>query len=199
MAGGKNDSMIPYNVAHLSAMQAWQKRMEHERKRPTAYPFVPTEDPFVWTCVLRGPVGSLYEGAEYAVELRISKSYPFEAPYAKFRTPIYHANIHESGQFYCPYTLDGWSPSHTLHSIMVYLENLLGNPTAEYGYNYEASLLFKDDPIAYRTAVCEHVKRLTSDGPVSEPVAPKKQSVDAQDSEDIPQNPENASVIVHSE
>jgi ubiquitin-protein ligase len=180
-------------------MQAWQKRIEHERKKATAYPLTPTEDPLIWTSVLRGPVGSLYEGAEYVVELRISKSYPFEAPYAKFRTSIYHANIHESGQFYCPYTLDGWSPSHTLQAIMVYLENLLQNPTPEYGYNYEASLLFRDNPIAYHIAVREHVKSLTSDEPVSEPVAPKKRSLDAQDSEDIPQNPENPSVIVDPE
>lgn len=60
----------------------------------------------------------------------IDKSYPFEKPRVRWRTPVFHPNIMmpEDGGFVCIKLLDGWSFNSTLLSFIKSVESLLTNP-----------------------------------------------------------------------
>lgn len=139
-------------------MKTWEKRLRNERERFTRFSIRPTDNPTIWESTLPGPVGSLYEGVEFIVEFTIPPNYPFEAPYPRFKTPIYHANIHESGFPYCA-VVNTWSPSKTLETIMIYFEDILKTPEPEFGYNCDASLLLQLDNTAYNAAVLESLSK----------------------------------------
>jgi ubiquitin-protein ligase len=133
----------------MTSLAAWQKRLEHERKKFPEFPLIPTEDPLIWHSEVIGPPGTPYKDKVFRIELKISKQYPFEAPYARFLTPIFHPNVHESGQFYCPLLLNYWSPSKTLQSIMLYIEDMLKHPDPAYKYGFEAATLLETDRAAF--------------------------------------------------
>lgn len=155
-------------------MHAWQKRIEIERQKAIQFPLLPTEDPTIWNSVLPGPTGTPYSGAKFVVEIRISSEYPFKAPYVKFLSPIYHANIHESGIPYCPLVLNEWSASKSLQSIMLFLENLLKYPVPAYAYNSEAGDLLLKDRCAYEITAQAYLSKIltveqtTTDAPVQQ-------------------------------
>lgn len=130
-------------------MQAWQKRIEKERFRSTEFLLNPTEDPLIWHSEVKGSKGTPYEDRTFQIELKISKQYPFEAPYARFLTPIFHPNVHESGQFYCTLLLNCWSPQKTLQTILHYIQDLLTHPIPGFGYGYEAACLYEKDLSAF--------------------------------------------------
>jgi ubiquitin-protein ligase len=142
---------------------AWQKRIQHEVKNIIQFSIRPTEDPFVWIAQLPGPPTTPYEGAVFDIECRICSGYPFRAPAVRFLTPIYHANIHESGAPYCPLMMEEWSPSKTLQSMLLYLQDLLLHPHPSYGYNYEASQLLQQDKDAYLQIAATWSKKPTTE------------------------------------
>ncbi len=133
----------------MSGLASWQKRLDHERKQSSEFPLIPTEDPFVWHSDLKGPAGTPYKDKVFRIEFKISKQYPFEAPYARFLTPIFHPNVHESGKFYCPFLIHCWSPSKTLKSILTYIEDMLKHPDPVYKYGFEAATLLETDKAAF--------------------------------------------------
>lgn len=135
---------------------AWQKRIQNDVKNIIQFPIDSTETPLSGLHIFQDP----YEGAVFDIECRISKLYPFRAPFICFLTPIYHINIHESGTPYCPLIVDTWSPSNTLQTILLYLEELLLHPNPTMGYNYDAGQLFQQDPEAYWTTASTYTKTI---------------------------------------
>jgi len=55
---------------------------------------VSEDDLFVWEASIRGPPDSPYENAYFLLELIIPQNYPLTAPTVKFRTRIFHPNVH---------------------------------------------------------------------------------------------------------
>ena len=45
-----------------------------------------------------GPASSPYEAGKFEVNIKFPEQYPFKPPDFKFKTPIYHPNITESGE-----------------------------------------------------------------------------------------------------
>eukprot|EP01137_Pigoraptor_chileana_P028891 Opistho-2@13332 len=78
---------------------------------------------------IQGPQGTPYEGGVFRVDFDIPERYPFEAPKARFVTPIYHPNVDESGRI-CHDILKmppkgAWNPSHNVASVLTSLQLLL--------------------------------------------------------------------------
>ena len=69
--------------------------------------------------VVKGPVGSLYEGGIFRFEVNLPYGYPFKPPEAKLLTKIYHPNVSNLAEPHphslCPCCIrDTWSPALTV-------------------------------------------------------------------------------------
>ncbi|KAI6182293.1 UBC core domain-containing protein [Aphelenchoides bicaudatus] len=76
------------------------------------------DDVMIWTAVIEGPTGSLYEGGSFFVQLRFDDDYPFTAPNVIFLTRIYHCNIDNEGRINLPLINTGWSPCKSISDIL---------------------------------------------------------------------------------
>lgn len=79
---------------------------------------------YKWVSTITGPVGSVYEGGLFFLDIHIPVSYPFKPPLVKFRTKIYHCNI--SSMAICLDTLgENWSPAFTIAKVLLSICSLL--------------------------------------------------------------------------
>lgn len=63
-----------------------------------------------WTAGVNGPVGSVYEGGHFRLDIRFPASYPFRAPRIRFTTRIYHCNVDSRGAICLDVLGERWSP-----------------------------------------------------------------------------------------
>lgn len=47
---------------------------------------------------LQGPKGTVYEGGVFRLAIEVPSRYPFEPPYIRFETPVYHPNVDTGGR-----------------------------------------------------------------------------------------------------
>lgn len=84
------------------------------------------DDLLLWEGVLIGPTGSPYEGGLFRLEIQFPVEYPFKPPSIRFKTPVYHPNIHRNGQI-CLDILkqSSWSPALTITKVLLSISSLL--------------------------------------------------------------------------
>ena len=51
------------------------------------------ENLFHWEVMIKGPVGSPYEGHDLLVDFDFPEQFPFKFPMIKFKTNIWHPNV----------------------------------------------------------------------------------------------------------
>jgi len=49
---------------------------------------------FSWTAVIRGPRDSVYQGYKFDLTIHVPPEYPLVPPVLKFKTKIFHPNVH---------------------------------------------------------------------------------------------------------
>lgn len=84
---------------------------------------------------LIGPSGSPYENGLFKLEVKIPDNYPFEPPFFKFVTKVYHPNIDDEGRI-CLDILKippsgNWRPTVGLANVLIAIQMLLGNPNPD--------------------------------------------------------------------
>jgi len=87
---------------------------------------VSDHDLLLWEGVLVGPTGSPYEGGMFRLDIQFPPEYPFKPPMIRFKTPVYHPNIHRNGQI-CLDILkqSSWSPALTISKVLLSISSLL--------------------------------------------------------------------------
>lgn len=83
---------------------------------------------FKWIGTVKGPKGTVYEGLIFKLTLEFPADYPFSAPTIKFKTPCFHPNVDEQGNICLDILKEKWSAIHSVSSILVSLQSLLGEP-----------------------------------------------------------------------
>lgn len=143
-----------------------KKRLEVElvqinRKQPTIYTVGPISDDniFVWHAILKGPIGTPYEGGTYKIEILFPTDYPFKPPKAKFVTKIFHPNISEGGEICVDILQSEWSPAITTDTLLLSISSLLGNPNPMDPLNLEAAKLYTTNINKYNEQATLYTRR----------------------------------------
>jgi ubiquitin-conjugating enzyme E2 H len=108
----------------------------------------------------RGPAGTAYEGATFAVAVHLPASYPLASPSVGFRTRVYHPNVDEASGTVCLDVLSSkWSPLYSLLNVFEQLlPQLLAYPNPQSPLNADAAALLLRDPAAYDARVRAHAR-----------------------------------------
>jgi peroxin-4 len=98
----------------------------------------------VWKCVLDGPRDTPYEGGKFTMMLRVPPDYPLNAPEARFKTRIFHPNIHfKTGEVCLDILKTNWTPAWTLLSVCQAVLAMLSDPNADSPLNCDAGNLIR--------------------------------------------------------
>ncbi len=128
------------------------KRLQRELNQ-----FQNTEDDYVharladgtniyqWTCFIKGPEGTPYEGGTFELAAVFTSQYPFKPPKLHFKTKIFHSNISESGEICIDILRTQWSPAQSIMSILLSISSLLNDPNENDPLNRVAGNLYKSN------------------------------------------------------
>jgi len=82
-----------------------------------------------WKAVIKGPVGTPYEGGIFRIDIHLPPDYPFVPPKMKYETRIWHPNISsESGAICLDILKNEWSPALTIRTALISLQALMSAP-----------------------------------------------------------------------
>ncbi|KIM87641.1 hypothetical protein PILCRDRAFT_815217 [Piloderma croceum F 1598] len=105
---------------------------------------------FEWVGTIEGPAGTIYAGLTFRISISFPANYPYVAPTLKFDSPCFHPNVDISGGAICLDILqDKWSAVYSVHTILLSLQSLLGEPNNASPLNSDAAALW-DTPDAFR-------------------------------------------------
>ncbi|KAF8604650.1 ubiquitin-conjugating enzyme E2 [Ceratobasidium sp. AG-I] len=101
---------------------------------------------FEWIGTLEGPPGSVYERLTFKITLAFPPTYPYTAPNVRFdpETPCYHPNVDMQGGICLDILKDKWSAIYSVHTILLSLQSLLGEPNNDSPLNLEAAELWEN-------------------------------------------------------
>jgi ubiquitin-conjugating enzyme E2 D/E len=76
---------------------------------------------FHWRGVIKGPVGSPYEGGSFRFNVEFPTDYPFKPPVFNFMTQIYHPNINVEGKVCLDILSRDWNPAVSVSQGNIYI------------------------------------------------------------------------------
>ncbi|WFD26994.1 E2 ubiquitin-conjugating enzyme [Malassezia nana] len=127
------------------------------------------DDLMHWRALLQPPSTGVYGGGRFEVDITVPDTYPIKPPTMRFRTRIFHPNVHwkvrrdadeETGEICLDVLQTQWSPAWTLHSACTAVLALLDGPEPNSPLNVDAAnLLRTGDAVAYRS-LCHMYTRL---------------------------------------
>lgn len=112
---------------------------------------------FEWNATIIGAVGTPYAGGLFKLSINFPSSYPFVPPIVKFKTRIFHPNIHENGDICLDILKYHWSPTYSVVHILLSILSLLSDPNADDPLNPDAAHLYKADVASYNKRVMDYV------------------------------------------
>lgn len=114
-------------------------------KADSGIELVPNEtNIYSWKAFLRGPEGTPFEGGVFELALTVPESYPLAAPIVRFKTKIFHPNIHwKTGEVCLDILKTAWSPAWTLQSVCQAITLLLSDGASDSPLNCDAGNLLR--------------------------------------------------------
>lgn len=121
---------------------------------------------------------SAFNGGYLRAEMTFTEDYPYQPPRFRFLIPIYHPNIYPDGQL-CISILhrpgedlmsgeeasERWSPLQGAESVLRSVLLLLDDPEINSPANVDASVLYRDQPEAYKKRAQDTVEKSKKDIP----------------------------------
>ncbi|KAJ7074345.1 ubiquitin-conjugating enzyme/RWD-like protein [Mycena amicta] len=115
---------------------------------------------FEWMGTIEGPSETIYSGLKFRISITFGPNYPYGAPSIKFDTPCFHPNVDISSGAICLDILqDKWSAVYSVHSILLSLQSLLGEPNNASPLNADAAAIW-DTPTDFKTQLMKHYRPL---------------------------------------
>ncbi|KAL4439687.1 hypothetical protein ABPG75_002688 [Micractinium tetrahymenae] len=114
-------------------------------KEATGIELVPDESNiFQWRALIKGPTDTPFEGGTFELAISVPEQYPLVAPAVKYRTKIFHPNVHwKTGEICLDILKNAWSPAWTLHSVCQAILALMSDPAADSPLNCDAGNLLR--------------------------------------------------------
>lgn len=112
----------------------------------TGITLIPSESNlFVWRALLKGPSETAYEGGVFELSISVPEQYPLVPPAVRYRTKIFHPNVHfKTGEICLDILKSAWSPAWTLHSVCQAVMALMSDPAADSPLNCDAGNLLRN-------------------------------------------------------
>lgn len=116
---------------------------------------------FEWVGTIEGPVGTVYKGLAYKINISFPANYPFVAPTIKFdaSTTCYHPNVDLQGNICLDILQDKWSAVYSVNTILISLQSLLGEPNNSSPLNTDAAGLW-NYPEEYKAQVMRYFRAM---------------------------------------
>uniref|UniRef100_A0A8C8YK94 Ubiquitin-conjugating enzyme E2 C n=1 Tax=Prolemur simus TaxID=1328070 RepID=A0A8C8YK94_PROSS len=105
--------------------------------------FPESDNLFKWVGTVHGAAGTVYEDLRYKLSLEFPSSYPYNTPMVKFLTPCYHPSADSQGNICLDILKDKWSALYDIRTILLSIQNLLGEPNIESPLNTTCSITKK--------------------------------------------------------
>ncbi|KAF5834088.1 ubiquitin-conjugating enzyme/RWD-like protein [Dunaliella salina] len=116
-----------------------------KQKQDTGIALIPDEtNLFAWRARLQAPKDTPYEGGSFELAITVPEQYPLVPPSVRFRTKVFHPNMHfKTGEVCLDILKTAWSPAWTLHSVCQAIMALLSDPAADSPLNCDAGNLLR--------------------------------------------------------
>lgn len=103
------------------------------------------DDIFHWQASIMGPDDSPYEGGIFRLDIRIPSDFPLKPPRIRFKTKIYHPNIHLTGAICIDILQSQWNSTCTIERLLLGICSLLTDANPDDPYNARAALYYRED------------------------------------------------------
>lgn len=108
---------------------------------------------YEWDATIIGPGLSPYAGGIFRLSIIFPETYPFNPPYIKFITKIFHPNIDMNGNICLDILNVKWSPALKIADLLLSITSLLDDPNPNDPLNKEAAILFNENIDDYKKRV----------------------------------------------
>lgn len=111
---------------------------------------------FKWIATIPGPSGTPYEELKFRLTIQFSMDYPYTAPTVMFMPKTcYHPNVdYDTGTICLDILQEQWSACLNVHSLLLSVQSLLGEPNNDSPLNVTASRIWGGEN--YREQVLKH-------------------------------------------
>jgi ubiquitin-conjugating enzyme E2 D/E len=103
------------------------------------------DDIFHWQASINGPEDSPYEGGIFRLDIRIPRDFPLNPPQIRFKTKIYHPNIHLTGAICLNILQSQWNSTCSIEYLLSSIRSLLTDANSDDPYNARAALYHRED------------------------------------------------------
>ncbi|KAJ1365359.1 Ubiquitin-conjugating enzyme E2-24 kDa, variant 2 [Parelaphostrongylus tenuis] len=101
-----------------------EARLIKKNVHPSCFMSPRRDDIYLWTAVIEGPPGTVYEGGTFFCKIHFSRCYPHVPPKMQFLTRIYHCNVSAQGEVSADILTKRWLSKKSILTVRSALMSL---------------------------------------------------------------------------